>query len=76
MNKYIILLLMLSGCASPMDYAVQDYVCRDNGGVYRYTKFPNNINDSCLCMDSTIKKFYSVDVQITEDFYPNNDNQL
>ena len=59
--------VLIVGCAdSPMDHAKQDYVCKDNGGVYRYAK---NKMFSPQCMDGTFGNNW-VGLTLTPEYYP------
>lgn len=68
MNKVLISLVsivLLSGCSpTPMDKAKQDFVCKDKGGVYKYTVLNN-----AHCRNGKGVSYWG-DVTLTEEFYP------
>ena len=64
--KYLaISFLLLSGCTpSPMDKAKQDFVCRNNGGVYSYS-----VVEIANCRDGTNIDNWTSAI-LTKEFYP------
>ena len=65
MKHSAILFLFLAGCTpSPMDKAKQDFVCRNNGGVYSYS-----VVNLANCRDGTNIDNWTSAI-LTKEFYP------
>lgn len=63
-----ILLVFIAGCSpTAMDKAKQDFSCKDNGGVYSYSKISV---DAAICNDGSVIYNWK-GVRLTKDFYPN-----
>lgn len=58
---------ILSGCGTDMDKSLQDYACKNHGGVYSYWSFVYK----CTCNDNTrisVDEWQSL--KLPPDYYP------